>query len=965
MFKKISKFLPVLLLTSFMAGLVSCNLDVESTNNTVYYTVTFDADGGDSVAPIKVKSGSLIDTIPVPVKTGWNFGGWYDSEGNKISRYTSINKDLKVKAKWQVIVNFHYGQNLEIKEEKIVDIGSEIAAPAVSFYEKDGKNYGLYFWSKDKTATESDKDTKGFDLAKGSDASPIDLYSIYTEKNIRTVTFKSQDNTHTTVKVIDGEKLSTPSNPSRYGFYFSYWYKDDYKTQYDFDAPVTSDMTLNAKWNVKISYISSLKNGDMKLDNGTATKIKAEDCSEITATCKKNGESDAKPISLKFDEAHSGEDYYSYFKFEPFSLEEAGSYTMTVTNGKDTKSKDFVIVSPPQNIDATLGDAMVSLDWEDVSYASGYEVTYYKSSDPTSVKTVTVSASAAQIKGLANGEEYIFTVRSIDADLFSKASVPVTATPAITKKTSDVLMIMYMDGDNDLNDPIYLDMNEVEYGLYQIRTASGVPESGYKSVNVVALWDGWKGDGTKPQLKHSGSVIYELGMDSSNVTTYLSSSGCVLSSKTKDLSYTAGKGTVNPWLESGEVDMSSKDTLKNFLQWVQARYEATDVILQFSNHGGGPRSYTANTLTLPNGMSYHIPGVGDRRAMCWDDGSGGNTFLKTGDVSEVLADCGYASNKLSMIIEDVCLGGSIEEAYQYKDYAKYLLASPNNVPGSGLDYVNLIKSFKSSSTMETVGKAVIDKYKSDYTISTTDWNTWVNDSASSLQTIFGVNTSAPTPQDKLTMGMLNNNCATLTLVDLSKMDAIKTAIDGFAEVIINDNNTKTFDGLYYDTVQKVYTQTSGANTRPATYSEVIRELLVSYDGNLFKYMGTYTWLYDGGYLFITAKGYSDATLADGSANPNAWTELNTAATSVITALKDANVYAWRDGFKRTPLYYGANVAGGLTLSGGSVEAVLSGNTYVPTQEKYPSWYQTELEFGKDCKWGQLLYNWFHEFGESN
>lgn len=232
---------------------------------------------------------------------------------------------------------------MDIKKEKIVDIDSEILAPAVSSYEKEDKNYSLFFWSKDKTATEGDKDTKGFDLAKDSDISPIDLYSIYPEKNIRTVTFKSQDEIYKTVKVVDGEKISKLSNPSRESAYFSYWYKDDYKTQYDFDAPVTSDITLNAKWNVKIYSISSLMNGNMKLDNSSAQKIKAEDCSEITAIYKKNGESDAKPLPLTFDEAHSGENGYSYFKFEPLSPEDSGTYIITVTNGNDTKSKELVI----------------------------------------------------------------------------------------------------------------------------------------------------------------------------------------------------------------------------------------------------------------------------------------------------------------------------------------------------------------------------------------------------------------------------------------------------------------------------------------------------------------------------------------------------------------------------------------------------------------------------------------------
>ncbi|MGI5069966.1 hypothetical protein HRO26_02305 [Treponema pectinovorum] len=785
-----------------------------------------------------------------------------------------------------------------------------------------------------------------------------------------TVTFGTAGGTPIkSVKVKSGEYLSSIlPTPERKDFHFSYWYEYDYKKPYDFKTPVTTSFKLNAKWNVKIKSIKDFTNGTIKLDNGHARSIRAWDCSEISATYLKKGESEAKPLKLTFDESYPGFGYDSRFKFEPFDANDKSTYTITVTNGKESVSKDFDMefLDSPQNLVAIPQDSMVSLSWDKFDFASKYDVTYYKTSDTTTLKTKTVYSTKCDIKGLENEIEYTFTVKATNFYSEEKESKPVKATPKITKKTSDVLMIMYMDGDNNLNDAIYLDMNEVEYGLYQIRKLDGTPESNYKSVNVVALWDGWNGNSTEnPQLGHRGSFIYELGTDSSFNITYTSSSGCVLSSKTKDLSYTAESGTSNPWLANGEVDMSSKDTLKNFLEWVKARYEATDVILQFSNHGGGPRSYVANTISLENGMTYERPGISGRRSMCWDEDTSGNTFLKTSDVSSVLEDCGYSSGKLSMIIEDVCLGGSIEEAYQLKDYAKYFLASPNNEPGRGLDYITVIKSFTTDSTMESVGKSIIAKYKEDYAIKDSVWDTWMSDNSSALASNFGIDTSNPTAQNKFTMSILNSKCSTLTLVDLSKVEAVKNAIDAFANVVITDAKTKEFKGLYYDTVKKLYTITSSSNTRPVTYWEALRELNTSYDGNMFSYLGTFTWLYDSGYLFLNANSLSDANLADGSANPNAWADLNTAADSVLTALKSANVYAWRDGFKGNSLYEGSNTISGLTISGGSVEITTSGGNTYPAQEKYPSWYKTELAFGNDCKWGQLLYDWFHEFGESN
>ena len=50
----------------------------------------------------------------------------------------------------------------------------------------------------------------------------------------------------TTVKVTDGNKLQRPADPTREGFRFDGWLLDG--NPYDFDAPVTSNMTLTAKW---------------------------------------------------------------------------------------------------------------------------------------------------------------------------------------------------------------------------------------------------------------------------------------------------------------------------------------------------------------------------------------------------------------------------------------------------------------------------------------------------------------------------------------------------------------------------------------------------------------------------------------------------------------------------------------------------------------------------------------------
>lgn len=83
------------------------------------------------------------------------------------------------------------------------------------------------------------------------------------------------------------------------------------------------------------------------------------------------------------------------------------------------------------------------------------------------------------------------------------------------KIKSDVLVVMYLNAVNNLNDALYSDLNEVEYGLSLIRKADGSPKEAFQDVNVVALWDGFAGNSSMtPFLGDSGSHLYLLGADS-------------------------------------------------------------------------------------------------------------------------------------------------------------------------------------------------------------------------------------------------------------------------------------------------------------------------------------------------------------------------------------------------------------------------------------------------------------------
>ena len=65
----------------------------------VYYTVTFNTNGGGDIEPKLVKKGSSVDEPPTPSRDGYIFDGWYD--GSRLWTFSfSVDKDMTLTARW-------------------------------------------------------------------------------------------------------------------------------------------------------------------------------------------------------------------------------------------------------------------------------------------------------------------------------------------------------------------------------------------------------------------------------------------------------------------------------------------------------------------------------------------------------------------------------------------------------------------------------------------------------------------------------------------------------------------------------------------------------------------------------------------------------------------------------------------------------------------------------------------------
>jgi hypothetical protein len=233
--------------------------------------------------------------------------------------------------------------------------------------------------------------------------------------------------------------------------------------------------------------------------------------------------------------------------------------------------------------------------------------------------------------------------------------------------TSDWLILSYMDADNNLEGALKRDFNEMELGLYHNDNST--------SIKVVVLYDG---------RNNGDTAIYELGPDN-DLTTF----GKATIKIPKAASFLAETGVG----DLAEANMSDYRTLQQFLEWATLRYKADKTVLQFSDHGAGPRNV---------------------RAMLQDETSG-STVMNSGEVATGLLNAGYTvDNRVGLILLDVCLGASLEDAVEFGVYSDYVLASTRQIPAEGMNYRRLFEGITAATTLESFGADAVQTYKAIY-----------------------------------------------------------------------------------------------------------------------------------------------------------------------------------------------------------------------------------------------------------
>ena len=266
--------------------------------NPTTHTVTFNSNGGSEIAPKEVVSGLKIKAPETPTKDKYLFRGWYEDDTCSIKfdfNNTPITSDMTLYAKWEAANSIK-----EIRLVGDIQYGTVSVGTLPSFNPRtttdsitiDRTNSdwaykmqnGLWsrFGSETPTAVNDGKTNYGYDfrivtndgyqlasdlkvIYNGEDVTStvdimkaswgayvtVDLGKAIGIPVVYTITFNSNDGTSVAPQNVNaGEKLTEPTPaPTREGFTFDGWYEDStFSTKFNFDTPITDNMTLYANW---------------------------------------------------------------------------------------------------------------------------------------------------------------------------------------------------------------------------------------------------------------------------------------------------------------------------------------------------------------------------------------------------------------------------------------------------------------------------------------------------------------------------------------------------------------------------------------------------------------------------------------------------------------------------------------------------------------------------------------------
>ncbi len=427
---------------------------------------------------------------------------------------------------------------------------------------------------------------------------------------------------------------------------------------------------------------------------------------------------------------------------------------------------------------------------------------------------------------------------------------PVSGDP-LDPSASAVTLMIFLNADNNLDFFAEQDMQEM------IRGMQNVPSATASSLAVIVQYDGPSSGDTR---------IYRITP--------------------------SGRTTLETLAER---NMGDPETLGDFIRYCRENYPADRYDLVLWDHGDGARS----ALRAP-----------DAKAISVDDSS--NDALLMNEVQEALSGQFGPANPMGLIGFDACLMGTIEVAYELREYARTMAASMHLEQANGWDYEGILENGERIlAGSASFAELVVDTYRD-----------WIQDNYS-------------------------GQGQTMAAIDLSRLDELRIAVDGLADVMRTNLSSSGADHWY-----------------AAERARALSERYYIDNSSLFLESSTYIDLGDLCNVLIADSGH---LFTD---------EASTAAAQVRTALGQAVIKAFGDSGNDMAIpataYFGAGPAVRRGLSIFFQQPPYSGNydydfaNWKQYYEAYNGWYTGsvynegswgsggQLDFCRDSAWKTLV-----------
>jgi hypothetical protein len=190
------------------------------------------------------------------------------------------------------------------------------------------------------------------------------------------------------------------------------------------------------------------------------------------------------------------------------------------------------------------------------------------------------------------------------------------------------------------------------------------------------------------------------------------------------------------------VNTGDPQNLTDFIVWATQQYPAENYALVLWGHGtgwneddiyeryreldqanrrdetragGSGERLLRRALFLPTVAEIMSIEDEEIRGICYDDTS--MDFLDNHDLAQALHNAAdITQQRLSILGMDACLMGMIEVAYQVQEYADYMVASQEEVPGDGWPYGNILEKLIDVPEMSAreLSELIVEEYYQHY-----------------------------------------------------------------------------------------------------------------------------------------------------------------------------------------------------------------------------------------------------------